>query len=183
MRRALLVLAALLPAVVVVAGCGEDPPPRPRPPVGLTLSAPADGSTTRELTVVVAGSVAPANARVIVRGEVATVSGGAFSHSVALDEGANVIDVGASAAGRRAVWRALRVTRSSKVRMPVLVGQQQDAARSVLEGLGLEVDVVNDDDLIDAFRGGPRLVCSTDPDAGSQVDAGAEVEIVVSRTC
>ncbi len=45
------------------------------------------------------------------------------------------------------------------------------------------VRVTNDDNLLDAFRGGPRIVCAIDPAAGTQVTAGGEVEIVVSRTC
>jgi hypothetical protein len=132
---------------------------------------------------VVTGTVAPAGARVIVLGDRVPVSGGSFSTSVDLQEGANVIDVGASAPGRRAVWRALRVTRRSTIRMPDLVGTEEDEAKASLADLGLTVRVTNDDDLLDAFRGGPRVVCVSVPDAGAQVPADTEVEIVVSRTC
>jgi hypothetical protein len=180
------VLRLLLPAVLaatVAVGCGNEPAPAPRPPVVLTLSAPRDAGTTRAATVQVVGSVTPSSARVIVLGERVAVSGGSFSHAVELREGSNVIDVGASAPGRRAVWRALRVTRHSMIRMPDLGGREEDAARAALEKLGLHVNVVNDDDLLDAFRRRPRVVCSTDPQAGAQVDPGADVEIVVSKTC
>jgi hypothetical protein len=177
-------LLLLLVLAATATGCGSDPPPAPaRPPVALTISAPRDVSTTREATVLVSGSVAPAAARVIVLGERAAVAGGTFSHSVSLREGANVIDVGASAPGRRAVWRAVRVTRRSKIRMPAVLGVEEDVAASTLKGLGLSVRVTNDDDIIDAFRRGPRVVCRSAPEAGAQVDAGAEVEIVVSKTC
>jgi hypothetical protein len=180
-RRLLLLLPAVLAATV--AGCGDDPPPAPRPPVELTLSSPRDAGTTREATVRVVGSVAPASARVIVLGERVAVSGGGFSHSVELREGSNVIDVGASAPGRRAVWRALRVVRHSRIGMPDLVGLKEDAARATLDELGLKVQVVNDDDLLDVFRRGPRIVCTTRPPVGAQVEPEADVEIVVSKTC
>ena len=182
MRRPLLLLLPAL-AATTIAACGEDPAPPARPPVQLSLTAPRDTGTTREATVLVSGSVVPSTARVIVLGERVAVNGGGFSTSVDLREGSNVIDVGASAPGRRAVWRALRVTRRSLIRMPVLVGQEEDAAKSELADLGLNVQVTNDDDLLDAFRSGPRIVCATNPEAGAQLKAGADVEIVVSRTC
>jgi hypothetical protein len=180
--RVLLLVPAVL-AATFATGCGNEPPPAPRPPVELTLSAPPDAGTTRDATVQVVGRVTPSNARVLVVGERVAVSGGEFSHAVDLREGSNVIDVGASAPGRRAVWRALRVTRRSTIHMPDLAGREEHAARSDLEKLGLNVSVVNDDDLFDAFRRGPRIVCSSSPKAGAQVDAGADVEIVVSKTC
>jgi hypothetical protein len=181
-RRPLLLLLPVL-AATTTAGCGDKPPPPARPPVQLSLSAPRDAGTTREATALVSGSVVPSTARVIVLGERVAVDGGGFSTNVDLREGSNVIDVGASAPGRRAVWRALRVTRRSLIRMPVLVGQEEDAAKAALEDLGLSVQVTNDDDLLDAFRGGPHIVCATNPEAGAQLKAGAEVEVVVSRTC
>ncbi len=178
------VLLLLLPVLAVAAsGCGDEPPPAPRPPVVLSLTAPRDADTTREPTVQISGSVSPSTARVIVLGERVTVSGGTFSHAVDLREGANVVDVGASAPGRRAVWRALRVTRRSKIEMPALVGQEEQAARDALQELGLKTRIVNYDDLFDAFRRRPRLVCNTNPEAGAQVDAGAQVTVVVSKTC
>jgi Glucodextranase, domain B/PASTA domain len=179
-RRLLLLLPAVLAAAV---GCGDEAPPPPRPPVQLSLTAPSDGAVAREPTVQVSGRVSPSGARVIVVGERVAVNGGGFSTSVDLREGSNVIDVGASAAGRRAVWRALRVTRRSVIRMPEVVGTEEDAARSTLAGLDLRVRVVNDDDLLDAFRRGPRIVCSTTPEAGAELRPGAEVEVVVSKTC
>lgn len=181
MPRALLLLPAVLAATV--AGCGDEPAPAPRPPVQLALTAPADTATTREATVRVSGRVVPASARVIVLGEPVTVIGGGFSASVDLREGSNVIDVGASAAGHRAVWRALRVTRRSTIELPDLVGREEDDAKAALTDLGLVAAMTNDDDLIDAFRRGPRFVCRTDPGAGTQIAAGGEVELVVSRTC
>jgi len=178
-------LLSLLPLAlaVIAAGCGEERPPAPRPPVVLTLVAPQDADTTRETSVRVTGSVRPAGARVLVAGERVPVDGGRFETTVALREGPNVIDVGASAPGRRATWRALRVTRRATIRLPDVVGAEADAARATLEGLGLVVRLVDDDDLIDVFRRGPRLVCDTDPEAGATLEPGAEVELVTSKTC
>jgi hypothetical protein len=173
----------LLVLVATVAGCGDEAPPRPRPPVQLTLTAPADTATIHEASVQVSGRVVPGTARVIVLGERVAVVGGGFSTTVVLREGSNVIDVGASAPEHRAVWRALRVTRRTTIRVPDLLGREEDAAKAALTGLGLAVRVTNDDDLIDVFRRGPRVVCSIDPGAGAQVAPGGEVEIVVSKTC
>ena len=181
MPRPLLLLLPVL--VAIVAGCGEEAAPRPRPPVQLVLTAPGDTTTTREASVQVSGRVVPATARVIVLGERVAVSAGGFSTAVDLSEGPNVIDVGASAPGRRAVWRALRVTRRSTIRVPELVGREEEDAKAALTDLGLVVAVRNDDDLLDAFRRGPRIVCEANPAAETQVSAGGEVEIVVSKTC
>ena len=182
LRRRTLTLS-LMAVATVAAGCGDTPSPAPRSPVQLTLSSPADGATTRAAAVQISGRVSPGTARVIVAGEQVSAAGGVFSSTVDLREGANVVDVGASAPGMRATWRALRVTRRSKVELPELVGQQADRARTTLEDLGLKVKIVNYDDLFDAFRRRPRLVCNTSPQAGSQLDAGARVTMVVSKTC
>jgi hypothetical protein len=180
-RRPLSLLLVLLAATV--AGCGEERAKPPRKPVVLTLSAPQDGATTREDTVQVGGSVTPASARVLVRGERATVSGGRFSAAVDLREGTNVIDVGAAAPGWRASWRALRVTRHSRIRLPDVLGRETVDAVGVLEARGFDVRVTNDDGLLDAFRDRPRVVCLTDPEPGTPLLPGSEVEVVVSKTC
>src|SRR5688572_24062480 len=110
MRRrivASLALAALLSA----CGGGEAPtPPRAEPKVALTLGGPADAAVLAEETVMLRGTVRPAGARVHVRGREVPVQRGAFSTEVALAPGANLIDVSASARGRRpdfAVWRVV----------------------------------------------------------------------------
>jgi hypothetical protein len=179
-RLALLLLPGL---AAPLAACGDEPAPAPREPVRLAITAPRDAATTSEATVVVRGTVAPSTARVIVVGRRVAVGGGGFSATVELREGTNVIDVGASAPMRRATWRAVRVTRRSTIRMPDLAGREQDDAEAALSDLGLAVAVTNDDDLLDAFRRGPRTVCHTNPDAGARLDPGARVEIVVSKTC
>ncbi len=177
-------LQILLPALLAsVVGCGQQPADPPRRPVQLTLSEPQNTATTREATVRVSGSVVPASARVLVMGERVAVSGGRFSTAVDLREGANVIDVGAAAPGARATWRALRVTRHSRIELPDLVGREAQEASDAVTALGLSPQVVVDDDLLDAFRRRPRVVCSTDPVAGSQLRPDDEVQLVVSKTC
>ena len=178
-RRPLLLLALATAA----AGCGDSPPEAPREPVGLTLAAPPDGVTTREAGVRVSGSVAPVSARVLVGGRRVRVSGGRFATRVSLREGANVIDVGASAPGARATWRALRVVRRSRIELPDVLGLEIAPAVAKLEALGFDVRVSIDDGLLDALRRRPRVVCRSDPDARSLVKPRSTVELVVSKTC
>jgi hypothetical protein len=180
-RPVSLLLMAL--AASAAAGCGETPRAAPRQPVRLTLSAPQDAGSTRDATVQVSGHVAPPTSHVLVVGERVPVASGTFSTMVDVREGPNVIDVGASAPGMRATWLAVRVTRHSLVRLPALVGREQAAARGALEDLGLHVSISNDDDIIDAFRSGPELVCSSDPEGGAQVQPASEVDLVVSKSC
>jgi hypothetical protein len=180
-RRSLPIL--LLALLAGVAGCGEQPVDPPRRPVQISISEPQDAGTTREASVRVSGSVAPASARVLVMGERVAVSGGHFSTAVDLREGSNVIDIGAAAPGARATWRALRVTRHSKIELPDLVGREADDASDAVTALGLTPQVVVDDDLLDAFRRRPRVVCTTDPAAGSQLRPEDDVQLVVSKTC
>ena len=145
MRRA---LPALL-AVLALAGCGGDDPPPPDPPaVRLTIEAPGDTSTVKEDTVEVRGRVQPARAAVEVGGEAAAVSSGAFSKTVKLEQGVNVIDVSARMPGRSSAFAALRVTYDPRVTVPDLSGTVDDEAASRLEDLGLEVRA----------RGGRRAV-------------------------
>jgi hypothetical protein len=180
-RRPLSLLLVLLAATA--AGCGDDPAPPPRKAVVLTLSAPQDGATTRADAVQVSGRVVPASSHVLVHGLRVAVRGGRFSAPVDLLEGTNVIDVGAAAPGRRATWRALRVIRHSKIRLPSVLGRQTADAVAALEGRGFEVHVTNDDGLLDAFRSRPRVACATDPTPGTELEPGSQVELVVSKTC
>jgi hypothetical protein len=180
--RALPILL-LAVAAATGAGCGDDQRVKPRTPVRLTLAAPRDGVTTREDTARVSGRVSPGNARVLVLGERVSVSGGRFETSVDLREGSNVIDVGASAPGARATWRALRVTRRSAITLPDVVGQETVDAVKTLEALGFKVAVTIDEGLLDAFRNRPRVVCESTPQAGSQLEPGGEVELLVAKRC
>src|SRR5438270_10149474 len=86
---------------VGVAGCGSKPAPRPLAPVKLSIDAPVDRQTVDADSVSVHGTVSPTTAQVRVQGREADVRGGAWSATVSLDAGANVIDVVAGAERRR----------------------------------------------------------------------------------
>ena len=180
MRRA---VPALL-AVLALAGCGGDDPPPPDPaPVRLTIEAPPDTSTVKEDTVELRGRVQPARADVEVGGEAAAVSGGAFSKTIKLHEGVNVIDVSATMRGRSSAFAALRVTYDPRVTVPDLSGMVDDEAASRLEDLGLEVELDAVGGLFDELRSGPRRVCESEPPAGSVVDPGSSVTLKTAKAC
>ena len=180
MPRAALALLATL----ALAGCGGDERPAPDPAaVRLTIEAPADTSTVKEDSVELRGRVSPARASVKVLGEAAAVSNGAFSATVKLKEGVNVIDVSASMPGRSAAFAALRVTFDPRVTVPDLSGVQDDEAASKLEALGLDVSLDAVGGLFDELRSGPRRVCESDPPAGSVVDPGTKVTLKTAKRC
>ena len=171
---------AVLAGVAALAGCGGDDDPAP---VALTISAPADTAVVRDDEVEVRGRVRPAGATVVVGGRRATVTGREFQVRVPLDEGANVIDVGASADGRAAAFRAIRLTRRVLIEIPELGGDARDDAVDKLEDLGLRPDVDEEGGLLDRFLPARWSVCRTDPEPGAEVDKGARVRVTVSRAC
>jgi Glucodextranase, domain B/PASTA domain len=177
--RALALL--ILAGAVWLAACGGDEKDPPR--VSLTVSEPVDTAVVRDEEVEVRGLVRPAEAEVVVRGRAATVSGGEFHATVPLDEGANVIDVGASADGRSAAFRAIRVSRRIVIEIPDLGGDARDDAVQRLEDLGLRPDVDEEGGLLDRFLPARWSVCRTDPEPGTDVDRGSRVIVTVSRAC
>ena len=174
----------VLLAVLALTGCGGDDPPPPDPPaVKLTVEAPPDTATVKDDTVEVRGRVQPARAAVEVGGESAPVSSGAFSKTVKLDEGVNVIDVSATMPGRSAAFAALRVTFDPRVRVPDLTGVVDEEAAGKLDSLGLDVQLDAVGGLFDELRSGPRRVCETDPPAGAEVDPGSTVTVKTAKRC
>jgi hypothetical protein len=173
-------VALLLLGAAFAAACGQDEDPRP---VTLSVSAPADSAVVRDDEVDVRGRVRPADASVLVRGREASVAGGKFHARVPLEEGANVIDVAASAGGRATAWRAVRVARQVVVEMPDVVGDSRDDAVERLEDLGLRPQVEETDGLLDRFLPAGWGVCETSPEAGTEVLKGARVRLTVSKTC
>jgi hypothetical protein len=173
-------LVPLLIGAVFVGGCGGHDDGAP---VSLAISTPADTSVVHEDAVDVSGRVRPANADVVVLGREADVEGSSWHARVPLQEGANVIDVAASAPGRAATWSALRVSRRSLVKVPDLAGQGRDDAVDALGALGLRADVEQGHGLLDRLLPGGWGVCRTDPDAGARVPKGARVRVEVSKTC
>ena len=139
-------------------------------------------STVKEDSVELRGRVSPARASVEgARGGAPPVSNGAFSATVKLDEGVNVIDVSASMPGRSAAFAALRVTFDPRVTIPDLSGVQDDEAASKLDALGLDVSLDAVGGLFDELRSGPRRVCESDPPAGSVVDPGSKVTLKTAK--
>ena len=183
--RSVLVVACLAAAA---AGCGGEKQPRaqrPTPAVDLSVATPNDMATVREETVEVQGTVEPASADVIVVGQKAPVSGGgSFSATVALEPGANVIDVMATAPGRGPALTAFRVTREVPVTVPDLDGMNEQEVEAALKDAGLtpEVEQVGAG-IIDELLPGDPSVCEQDPSPGSQVRRGSRVHVVVSKSC
>jgi Glucodextranase, domain B/PASTA domain len=177
-------IAALLGLALTAAACGEDPkPPRDEPEVRLTLSGPSDGATQRDDTVELAGTVKPAGAAVQVRGEEVAVDDGRFATEVELEPGANLIDVAASAGGRRPDFAALRIVFEQRVALPDLTGRDADTAQEQLEGLGLEVSTEDAGGFLDPLLPGDPSVCSMEPRAGAEVLPGSAVTLLVARDC
>jgi hypothetical protein len=180
--RTCLTAAAL--AALLLAGCGEErKPPRPEPVVELTLTGPPDAATTRDDTMAVSGSVAPARASVQVLGEEVAVEGGKFTADVPLEPGANLIDVAASASGRRPDFASLRIVYEQRVELPDVTGRDADGAREELEGLGLDVTTEDAGGFLDPILPGPPKVCEMQPGPGAQVPPGTEVSLSVARDC
>jgi Glucodextranase, domain B len=178
MRRLVLVTALLACAC---GGGGAQPAAGPR--VTLKLEAPNDPKTLRADRVQVRGTVSPEGARVEVNGEEAQVNGGTFVADVALQPGGNVIDVTATAPGRRPDADAVRVTRDIRVEIPQLVGTEHEAAVGKLRDLELDPREERGGNFLDRFIPGELTVCETQPEAGALVDPHSAVTVVVARSC
>jgi hypothetical protein len=179
MTRRLPLAAAAVCALA--GGCGRDAPPPA--PVRLVVTAPNDMQVVRAANVELRGTVRPASADVTVGGRHATVSGGTFRATVALEPGTNVIDVLASAGDARPALTALRVRRRVSVPVPDLVGLLASDVKARLTGAGLKADAQDRDGLFGRLLPGDPTVCATDPKAGTEVDPGTTVHVDVSRRC
>jgi hypothetical protein len=173
----------LLAIPLAVVACGSNARPSSGPRVTLSLSAPGDTKSVRAETVRVQGKVSPTGASVEINGKAASVSGGTFNADVSLNPGENVIDVTASAPGRRPDADAVRVTRDMRIEIPELVGQPRDDAESRLKDLGLDVQEERTGNFLDRFFGGDEQVCELHPGGGKLVDPGSTVTVVVAPNC
>jgi hypothetical protein len=183
MRLSLFVLACL---AAVAAGCGGDGGERAqRAPlrVALAVTSPSDNSVVQRETVVVRGTVEPARAAVRVLGTEADVSGETFTAEVALEPGANVIDVMATARGRGPAMTAVRVTRELPVHVPDLDGLAVAEAQDKVGEVGLELEVTESGGLLYQLLPGEPAVCEQDPSPGDEVRRGTTVHVEVSRSC
>jgi PASTA domain/Glucodextranase, domain B len=177
-------LLLLAPLVLALTACGSDARPEPAlSPVRLTVDGPLDPATVDDGTVAVHGRVFPDDAQVLVDGDEAGVDGGAFSATVTLAPGVNVVDVVAGAPRRRAAMTALRVTRRVPVAVPDLRGKEPDAAVAALERLGLRAKVTRSGGLLDELLPGALGVCGTTPDPGEKLRVGSTVEVEVAKAC
>jgi hypothetical protein len=179
--RTLLVLACL-----ATAGCGGDDnqrAQRPPVPVELDVTEPADMAVVQSETVEVQGTVEPAGASVRVLGDEADVSGGTFRAQVALEPGANVIDVIATARGRGTAMTAFRVTRELPVKVPDLDGLEVPEVEERLADAGLRPEISERGGLLDELLPGEPAVCEQDPEPGTEVKRGTAVRVEVAKSC
>ncbi len=177
-------IAAVLAVASLTSACGENAtPPQREPLVELRLTAPIDADTTRAERVEVTGTVKPAGASVQVLGDDVAVQDGRFSTDVALEPGANLIDVAGSARGRRPDFAALRVVREERVPLPNVVGRDADTAQEELEARGLKVRTEDAGGFFDPLLPGDPNVCEMEPAPGTQVLPGTEVTLRVARDC
>jgi hypothetical protein len=185
MRHATLIGACCVALAPALAGCaGGDKTREPTlRPVRLEITAPADAAIVRGGTLDVRGRVSPAGAKVRVLGRPAQVSGGTFTAVVAVEDGRNIVDVAATARGRRTALAAFRVTRDERVAVPDLAGLAAGDVEREIEPLGLRVEVRRGGGLLDRLLSGDPVVCEQEPSAGTRVRRGRTVRVVVARSC
>jgi hypothetical protein len=175
-------LIVLLAAGLVLSACGETPRPTAEPRVKLKLAAPNSGGSTRADHIAVSGSVTPADASVQVMGVDAQVSGGEFTADVRLQPGGNVIDITASAPGRRSAAGAVRYLRDMSVDVPNLLRKSPEEASAALKDIGLGAVIEEDGTWLDRLLGNPQ-VCATNPPAGTAVAKGTKVTLRTAPDC
>lgn len=181
MRLGLLLIIA---TGILIAGCGADtPPPKPQKPVQLSVSAPSDTAIVQGATAQVSGTVSPPGARVKVQGHLARVSGTSFTSTVNLAQGANVIDVAATARGRATALTAFRVTRDERVAVPELVALSLDDATKQAQERDLKVSAERGGGFLDPLVPRGIHVCDQSPAPGKQVRRGTTVKLLVARSC
>lgn len=181
MRIGLLAGAA---CALLMTGCGGDKPAAAQAPVRLQISAPADQDTVRDGSVELRGTVVPAGATVLVRGEKASVSGGSWTAQVSLEPGVNVVDVLASSGSARPALTALRVRRVVEVDVPDVTGLSADDAQKEIEDANLKADLQTaKGGFFDELLGGSPKVCDTEPAGGASVTPGTTVVVHLARDC
>lgn len=173
----------LLLAAAALTACGASKPPADPAKVTLQIVTPGDGETVRTPTVAVRGTVSPSRASVEVVGRPAIVSGGTFIATVPLAEGANVVDVSASASGRSTTMTALRVTRDTRVEVPQLVGAEVGEAQQHVRDAGLRPREDRGGGFFDPLLPGPWRVCETEPPPGAKVTRGSTVTLRTAKRC
>src|SRR5579859_5055705 len=91
---------ALCASAVLMGGCGASGPATKAPQtVFLSITAPSNGSSVGVHRIIVAGTVVPTDATVLVGGQAAEVVNGNFTRSMQLPGSTATITVTANAAG------------------------------------------------------------------------------------
>jgi hypothetical protein len=164
-----------------LVGCGTAA--RPARQIQLRISAPADGTTVTSGSITVSGSVSPVGATVLVLGRSVPVDHGAFSTSVTLAPGSNLLDVLAGSPRAQAAMTAVRVYRQMLVSIPTLTSDSPTGAVRALEALGLSAHVQDNDSFLAFLIPSSPSVCGTTPAAGHRVALGTDVTVSVSKSC
>jgi hypothetical protein len=169
---------------VLAVGCGGDETATPAPaPVRLTVTAPGDLAVVQDERVAVRGTVSPAGAAVLVRGQAAEVVGGRFTAQVSLDPGTNVIDVAATATDRAPALTAFRVTREMPVEVPDLSGMTAEQARAAVAAVGLKLREEEAGGILEKLLPGDRRVCRQEPEEGTEARRGTSVGVLLGKGC
>ena len=176
--------AALAVGVAVsLCACGHAATPVASP-VKLTLRAPADGSRLAAATTTVSGAVSPLRARVLVVGHTVKLNAaGAFSTTVSLVPGTNLIDVIASAPHARPAMTALRIIRFVLVTVPDVTGESPTKAAATISGTGLKPRVQGDGDPLSFLLPLPEQVCAQSPGGGARVQPDRTVTVQLGKVC
>jgi hypothetical protein len=171
-----------LGCVATLAACGSAAPAPPR--VRLSLTLPADGTVTLAPQVIVEGAVAtPRVGSVLVGGRPVPVRRGAFSTSVPVRPGSNVIDVLAGEPGAQPALTAVRVYRELPVTVPAVTGQSISTAEADLRRFGLSAKVYDEGSYFERLLPLPKQVCASEPAAGQPVAPGSTVALEIAKVC
>jgi hypothetical protein len=181
--RQMLVASLLVLTAGLLAGCGSSTATPAEIAVHLSLSGPVDGSRVTAGSVLVSGTVTPADATVLVAGRGVAVAGGSFETQVALAPGQNIVDVLAGAPRSQPAMEAVRVFRQVDVPVPSVFGETIAAATAALRAGGLSARIVNNEPFYGFLLPGAPTVCTTSPPAGRPVPPGTVVTVNVSKSC
>ena len=113
------------------------------------------------------------------------MSGGTFRAQVALEPGANVIDVIATARGRGAGDDGVpRDARDAGRRCPTSTGSRsQEVEERLVRRRAAAPTSPSAADLIEELLPGEPAVCEQDPEPGTEVRRGTTVRVEVAKSC
>jgi hypothetical protein len=182
MRR-IFAASVAVPLVGLLAGCGSNAATPAVTAVHLSLSGPVDGTRITTGSVLISGTVSPADATVLVAGRDVAVASGSFQARVPLAPGQNIVDVLAGAPRSRPAMDVVRVFRQVDVPVPSVSGQTVAAATATLRASGLVARIVDNEPFYAFLLPGSPAVCTTSPATGHSVPPGSTVTVDVSKSC